>query len=386
MAKTNEFATPSPVSNVGANRKGSMTIGSDGLPIMVAYTNTPGVCAGLCVVHCRDFSCKTTDKTPIDSDGYYASITIGANGNPIIAYTPDQNELRVAICSDILCNNKTIKNGSNLGVYGVGALALTIGINGGPIISYSDGDLYMYVCTNASCDDGSIKTIANSGFFEGSNHALAIGVNGNPIIAYDYYDSASQRDLRVASCLSSTCNEFPAVSTVDTAVNRVTGLYPSMTINDDGFPIIAYHCEQSCSGGGNLRMMTLRCGTTSCSSGNTITAHDVNALGAADGLSTSIAIGADNLPIISYYSGLPSFSAGGMKILKCGTIACGAGNSFINDGIDAGIGNISALGHFSSIAIAGDGVPVIMYYSATGNTIRFLHCANDFCRNAWTRR
>jgi hypothetical protein len=45
-----------------------------------------------------------------------------------------------------------------------------------------------------------------------------------------------------------------------------------------------------------------------------------------------------------------------------------------------------AVGRFSSITIGTDGLPVISYYDATDDDLKVVKCANPFCLNNWSRR
>ncbi len=86
----------------------SITIGTDGFPIISYYDVTNG---DLKVVHCTNASCSTSD-TPVALDstgdvGYYTSITIGTDGFPIISYYDYTNfVLKVVHCTNASCSTK----------------------------------------------------------------------------------------------------------------------------------------------------------------------------------------------------------------------------------------------------------------------------------------
>jgi len=114
--------------------------------------------------------------------------------------------------------------------------------------------------------------------------SMAIGVNGFPVISY--YDNTTG-DLRVAACSTATCSE-KTLTTVDATGN--TGLYTSIAIGVNGFPVISYYDFTN----GNLRVAA--CSTATCS---TSTLTTVDATGDT-GWYTSIAIGVNGFPVISY--------------------------------------------------------------------------------------
>ena len=90
-----------------------------------------------------------TPSLPVSIDsvgnvGYFTSITIGTNGNPIISYLDATNgALKIAACNNPTCagpggapasTNTTIDSGGDVG----GFTSIAIGTNGNPIISYYD--------------------------------------------------------------------------------------------------------------------------------------------------------------------------------------------------------------------------------------------------------
>jgi hypothetical protein len=156
----------------------SLTIGTDGLPIISFYT-VQGNVGYLGVLKCSKFDCSdtTTNKitilttsTPSSSDPSYnpshSSITIGPDGLPIIAYryvsSTNANFLNVLKCSKPDCSATTsnsIVTVDDIGPYGGTAgynskISLAIGSDGLPIIAYYDNkinSLKVLHCGNDRC-------------------------------------------------------------------------------------------------------------------------------------------------------------------------------------------------------------------------------------------
>ena len=98
-------ATVTTVDSAGDVGSGSsVTIGSDGLPIVSYYDYTT---TSLETAHCSDSSCTSATITTIDTGldaGLYSSITIGPDGLAMVTFLDDTDEdLEVVHCSNVLC-------------------------------------------------------------------------------------------------------------------------------------------------------------------------------------------------------------------------------------------------------------------------------------------
>ncbi|MBI5740972.1 MAG: hypothetical protein HZA16_09640 [Nitrospirae bacterium] len=373
--RNNSLWTVDSAGDVG--RDTSMTIGTDGLPVVSYYDATN---YNLKVVKCGNASCSSGNTiTPnIDTDygevGWYTSISIGTDGLPVISYlNVMETDLRVAKCGNASCSSGNTLYTVDPGVdswFGSGAgiaSSITIGTDGRPIISYYDtlDDLSVRLkvvkCGNASCSSGNTITIVDyyASNYGGANTSIAIGTDGLPIVAY------LGSGLKVVKCGNASCSSGNTITTMDSSGN--VGYYTSITIGTDGLPVISYYDST------NYDLKVAKCGNASCSSGNTITTVDSSG---NVGLYTSITIGTDGLPIISYrYS-----SGGDLKIAKCGNVSCSYGNTIIT--VDSAVD----VGLYTSITIGTDGLPVIAYFDDTFDDLKVAKCANQFCLNNWSRR
>ena len=215
----------------------SITIGTNGNPIISYYDSSN---LDLKVAACHNPTCTTSTNTTIDSTGdvgSYTSITIGTNGNPIISYLDGTNfDLKVAACTNPTCTTSTTTTIDSAGNVG-GDTSITIGTNGYPIISYSDdtnGNLKIAACTNPTCTTSDKYTIDNAGNV-GQYTSITVGTNGYPIISYL---DATNFDLKVAACTNATCTSSTN-TTIDNAGS--VGYHTSITIGTNGTPIISYN-------------------------------------------------------------------------------------------------------------------------------------------------
>jgi len=252
------------------------------------------------------------------------------------------------------------------GMTGNPCTAMAIGKDGLPVISYPVEDpawvwgkehLKVVHCGNASCSDGNTITTVDSSDGVGQGSDIAIGSDGLPVISY--WDRTN-RDLKVAHCGNAACTVGNTLTTVDSVGN--VGYDTAITIGRDGLPVISYYDYT------NHILKVVHCGNVACSAGNTIL-NVASLLGGTVG-ETSIAIGGDGLPVISYYDSYD------LKVVHCGNVACSANNT------NTIVPWFGSVGGDNAIAIGGDGLPVISFYDDTNGDLLVMHCANASCSSA----
>jgi hypothetical protein len=358
----------------------SITIGTDGMPI-ISYRDGQGSTQDLRVFHCASPNCSTGAFAVPDGPGdvgLYTSIAIGADGLPIVSYY-DQDpvvpnlDLKVAKCADVACATpatvSTVDSGSgnDVGKY----TAIAIGTDGLPVISYRDATamtLKVAHCDDPACLPGGNTITTLDGPNVGEDDSIAIGADGLPVISY----RAISVGLKVAKCgdaaCSAACGAGTTCTIVDAAATTV-GQHTSITVAPDGLPIISHY------DGANGDLKVAKCADPTCSTPATNTTID-GQLGADVGLYTAITIGADGLPAISYQDA----TATALRFVHCGDAACVTGNQFAT--VDPGPG----VGAYTSITIGGDGAPVISYRDVTNGDLKVAKCGNALCLPNWTRR
>ena len=210
-------------------------------------------------------------------------------------------------------------------------------------------------CSNAACTSSTLVTVDDPANHVGEYAAIAIGIDGFPVISY--YDSAASA-LLFAKCEDSACSAR-SITVLDSAGD--VGLHTSIAIAADGFPLIAYHDATA----RDLRVV--KCANAACS------ARAVSTVDASTnwvGWYTSIAMGSDGLAVISYYD----VTAGALKVAKCGDAGCSISTITMVDEPP------NVIGAFTSIAIGSDGFPVISFHDATAGALKLAKCGNPSCR------
>ena len=227
-----------------AGRYSSIVIGIDGLPV-IAYE---GVVDGeLRIVHCADAACSTSDSPRIiDSAtdaGSSSSITIGADGMPIVAYGDSTNRLlKIVHCTDVACTTNDAPRVITTDAV-VWHTSITIGADGNPILVYTDVigtygvDHFLNVvhCTDIACTAShpprGIDTFASPG----DQPSLTIGADGFAIVSYFGMGGG---DLTIAHCTNVACTTSDPPRELDTT--DIVGTGSSITIAASGNPVIAY--------------------------------------------------------------------------------------------------------------------------------------------------
>ncbi len=191
--------------------------------------------------------------------------------------------------------------------------------------------------------------------------SIAIGTDGFPVVVYSYYDPTSGA-FKVAKCGDPACN--PALATLRILdVTGNVGYDTSIAIGADGFPVISY------VDGTNGDLKVAKCGDPSCDPVSVIlrTLDTAGNVGSA----SSIAIGADGFPILSYYDG----TNGGLKTAKCGDASCDPASATLRTLDTSG-------GYYTSLAVGTDGFPVISYYDAANGDLKVAKCGDASCNPA----
>ena len=242
-------------------------------------------------------------------------------------------------------------------------VAIAVAPDGLPVISHygtiNSGALHVTKCANAACSAGNTTRIPDDSSQNdvGRYSSIAIGSDGFPVVSYH---DATLGTLKVLKCSNPTCSGGTIITTVDDHPVNTVGAYTSIAIGTDGFPIVSYH--DSTAGG----LKVAKCVNVNCTGLNVITTVD-NPPGDV-GRETSIGIGTDGLPVISYRDA----TAGGLKVAKCNSAACNTG---------ATITGVASGGANSRMTVPADGRPVITYELQAGmnSSIRVLKCGNAAC-------
>lgn len=342
----------------------SISTGADGLGLISYYDVTN---ADLKVAHCENAACTAATITTLDSNGAvgnFSSIATGNDGFGLISYFDETNgDLKVAHCSNAACTSASIATLDSADQVGQHT-SITIGGDGLGLISYFDvtnADLKVAHCENAACTSAGLTSL-DSGGNVGLYASIATLGGGFGFISYVDAFPEPSGSLKVASCHNAACTS----ATIHRLGLGGAGLSTSITVHVDGIfsdGIISFHDRDN--GALNVR----RCYNDDCRVQPSWPVTN-------GGPYSSIAIGADALPLIAYGGG-----SQGLKVAHCGTRDCspcqgpGCPGSTIITALDSN----GETGWYPSLTIGGDGFGLISYFDATNGDLKVAHCGNAAC-------
>jgi hypothetical protein len=371
------IGTPGGVGPLNLNRDGlvrrtlssnsafsSAVSGADGYPLVAVYDTTD---SDLKVVHCTDYTCASSTSTAIDSTGNvgrYPSATIGADGLGLIAYIDGTNgNLKVAHCTNLACSSAVVSPVDTSNHVGDYQTSITIGSDGLGVIAYFDStnlDLDVAHCSNTACTS-STTTPVDTGGNVGQSASIAMGVDGLPLISYR---DTTNNNLKVAHCTTLTCSSFVA-NTIDPSF--AVGADSSLTIGSDGLGLVSYFDNAAA----NLKVA--HCSDVACTTASAYTVDSASLVGQY----TSNTVGPDGLVVISYYDN--SGADLDLKVAHCSNVACSSATTTTVD-------KPGDVGQNTSITIGADGLPFITYRDIPSNAVASMHCPNAFCVPYFRRR
>ncbi|MDX6506589.1 MAG: hypothetical protein QOG06_1233 [Gaiellaceae bacterium] len=347
-------ATISKVTVSAGGAHSSSVSGVDGFPLVAVFDGSNN---RLVVVHCNDAVCSAPTSTPVDAStpnmGRYPAVTVGSDGLGLVSYLDATNHnLKVAHCTNLACTASQTTIVVSSGTVADDATSITVGTDGLGLIGYVDnGNLRVAHCSNVACSSVTSNAVdATSQAYS----SIAIGADGLPLVSY--LDNVNG-DLQVAHCSDVLC-AASTTTAFDTSNNA--GFYTSLTIGSDGLGLVSYRDATASS------LKVAHCDDVACSSA-TLSTVDSSGI---EGEYSAITLGVDGLGVISYYDGTGARQD--LKVAHCANVACTTSSTVAVD-------TAGQVGWNTSITVGSDGLPFVSYRDVDGNRVKGLHCPNVFC-------
>jgi hypothetical protein len=182
-------------------------------------------------------------------------------------------------------------------------------------------------------------------------------------LPFIFYYNVTNSGLYGVKCSNAACTGSQSVNPFDTA--GVVGSGNSSAVGADNIPVVSYYDSTNT----NLKVAKL---LSVNSTGATTTT--VDSAGSV-GFVSAIAVPADGLPVIAYLD----FTNTALKVAKCGNAACSNLNVLTTVEAGANVGVTTGM----AIAISADGLPIIAYSNGSGLT-RVVKCGNASCSSGNT--
>ena len=203
--------------------------------------------------------------------GRFTALALDASGNPVVSYyRATSTALGPAVLKVLHCGNPNCGPGNvittpdanddniagNPGWY----TSLALDANGNPVISYQNhganlGSLKILHCGDATCSAGNSITWPDGDGWHGLYTSLALDSSGNPVVSYW---RAFAQDLKLMRCNDVDCaGDDESITSPDT--DGRAGEFSSLALDASDNPVVSY------AGGGNLKI--LHCGDPNCGAG-----------------------------------------------------------------------------------------------------------------------
>ncbi|MFN7161311.1 MAG: LamG-like jellyroll fold domain-containing protein [Candidatus Gracilibacteria bacterium] len=330
-------------------------VGSDGFARIAYYDYSN---KDLKYTQCTNADCTTKNTVVLDSTGDVGSdtgMTIDTNGNAVIAYRDATNDrVKLLRCNDAACSSPTITTITGSTLVGGYRIDVALGLDDLPRMIYARSDSYLFHirCTNASCSTNVVSQV--SGISRVAFPSLAIANDGNSRIAY-YNIDVSGRPY-YAQCSNINCS---SATQVEIEAINYSGYYISLAIGTDGFARLAYYDATS----EDVRFS--RCTNASCSTKTSVIVDGTGTMGTQ----TSMVLDRNDFARIAYMSDTPNFD---LKYAQCLDMTCTTKTTNLLD-------TQNAVGYATSITLGLDEFPRISYYDYTNHDVKFAQCTSMAC-------
>jgi hypothetical protein len=226
-------------------------------------------------------------------------------------------------------------------------------------------------CSNRPCTAATATTL-DAAVTVGTKTDVTIGSDGLPTIVYEDISRPGWSVVKLAHCLDVTCTGA-TVTAVDTVPANLIGRrrVAAATSRVTGHTYLAF--VAGATGGIDLpgnELKVTACLDPACTDRSTHLADRPLPGESRTGTDVSLAIGRDDLPLLSYRA------HDDLVVSRCVNVRCSGVTRTVVD-------NPGAVGS-SSLAVGSDGLGVVAYYDVGNDRLKIAHCADPACGDAST--
>ncbi|MBI2120259.1 MAG: hypothetical protein HYT94_01385 [Parcubacteria group bacterium] len=226
----------------------------------------------------------------------------------------------------------------------------------GASTAFTEGRFVAGTATSTAFDIGPSKctelafAIETGGATLGTTYELRV-VSASTTTLFDSYAVTPTFTIESARTLTYSKEARGAATSTQNAIGSA---YTSIAIGTDGFPVISYQ-------GASNFLEVAHCTNAACTGTPAPVVQN-----AVNSQYTSIAIGTDGFPVISYRNNATGF----LEVAHCQDITCASRTITAQNAVSS---------VFTSIAIGTDGFPGISYRNDTSTFLEVAHCGNGSC-------
>jgi hypothetical protein len=239
-------------------------------------------------------------------------------------------------------------------------LAITRGADSLGLIAYRGIDGYLKAAHCHNVNCSAVTLSILDSSGGAANISIAVGYDGLGLISYRVYLGENTSHLKVAHCLNKECT---GADTTDVDTDGIAGFYTSIAIGRDNMGLISYYNNTS----GIYDLKVAHCTNTNCSTFELSVLDSIGVVGEY----TSIAIGEDGLGLISYRD----YTNHSLKVAHCKKTDC-------KEATTAKLDSSADVAWNTSIAIGTDNLGLISYFDNTNQDLKVAHCLNTACTSA----
>jgi hypothetical protein len=194
-----------------------------------------------------------------------------------------------------------------------------------------------------------------------NEQSMVLDTAGNPVIAYFDY---SGYNLEIVHCNDVNCSGGNEDKASVESTNDV-GRTPSLVLDGDGFPVIAYHDNT------NQKLRLAHCADAYCSSGTVI--NEIPGSTANEGDYPTLRLDGSGFPVIAYYDTTNT----AVKLVHCNDVNCAGGDESVVTVADSGVDRPYVSMNWMSLDLSGN--PVLAFNNDDTDDLILVHCNDVNC-------